>query len=108
VKGGFKHMDMKKNKFSIFRDIRRLSKTKNNDAILLVFKGDNLTEEKISTLDLSTISEIKRDKDGGVTVKFSDKQSILENLIRFTSEETEKEKSENFLTSMVKSSADDG
>ena len=38
-------------------------------------------------IDFSSVTEIKRDKDGGLQVKFVDRQSLFESLVKLTSEE---------------------
>ncbi len=52
-----------------------------NDAVKLAFtETESVTPKLIDTLDLSLVSAIKRDKDGGVDLKLFDRQKALEAL----------------------------
>ena len=50
-----------------------------SDAVKLIFSED-ITEEKIDSLDLFNISEIKRKKGGDVEIKFFDRLKALQQL----------------------------
>lgn len=50
------------------------------DAIYLLFADENEITEKLPSLDLFNISEIKRPKGGGMEIKFFDRIKALEKL----------------------------
>ena len=50
------------------------------DAIYLLFADENEIAEKLPSLDLFNISEIKRPKGGGMEIKFFDRIKALEKL----------------------------
>lgn len=69
------------------------------DAVKLIYSG-NLVPDKISSMDLFNISEIKRLKDGAVEIKFFDRIRALEKIqnMDFTSNE----QSETFYSAIQK------
>lgn len=74
-----------------------------NDAALLVFSQDTITEEKLSELDLFNVSEVKRDKDGGVSVKFFDRQKALEKMWEIENTTDTESGAESFLKALCES-----
>ena len=60
--------------------LERLSFGSINDAVSLVFAENIPSKKELSTLDLFNVSDIKRDKNGGVEIKFFDRQKALEKL----------------------------
>ncbi len=54
------------------------------DAVKLLFAED-ITDEQLETLDLFSISEIKRPKGGGMEIKFFDRVKALEKLSEISS-----------------------
>ena len=52
-------------------------------------------------IDFSSVTEIKRDKDGGLQVKFVDRQSLFESLVKLTSEEKNENDAANFLNTII-------
>lgn len=60
--------------------LERLAFGRVNDAVSLVFAEEFPSEKKLQKLDLFNISEIKRDKNGGVEIKFFNRQKALEML----------------------------
>ncbi len=64
----------------VLRLARKMMK-KSNDAVKLAYlEGDNLTEQ-ISKLDLSLLSELKRNGNGTVEIKLVDRVKALTELI---------------------------
>ena len=61
--------------------LERLAFGSSNDAAFLVFSEENITPERIASLDLFNVSEIKKVKGGGVEVKFFDRQKAMEKKI---------------------------
>ncbi len=65
---------------SILRQVQALAGSRANDAVKLAFlTGEEL--ERLDGLDLSAVTELKRNKDGGVEVKFIDRLSALQWLL---------------------------
>ncbi|MBR6419058.1 MAG: terminase small subunit [Oscillospiraceae bacterium] len=52
-----------------------------NDAAKLVFADEMPSDSTLSALDLFHVSELKRDKGGGVEVKLFDRQKAMERLL---------------------------
>lgn len=76
-----------------------------NDAIKLAFtETESVTQKFIDTLDLSLVSAVKRDKDGGVDLKLYDRQKALEALYELDRTGT----SENSAMSFLKALDGDG
>lgn len=67
-----------------------------NDAALLIF-DENITPEKIMKADLFNVSEIKKDKGGGVEIKFWDRQKALEKLVELDPELREVSAADKFI-----------
>lgn len=81
--------------------LEKLAFGKTSNILYLMFSKEIPDAEEFEKIDFSSVSEIKRDKDGGLQVKFVDRQSILEVLYKFASEENGNEKAENFLNSII-------
>ena len=60
--------------------LKRLAFGEIKDAIYLLFADENEVAEKLPSLDLFNISEIKRPKGGGMEIKFFDRIKALEKL----------------------------
>lgn len=67
----------------VMAGLERLAFGDFRDAAMLVLREELPTEEEMQTLDLYNISEIKRDKGGGVEVKFFDRQKALEKMMEY-------------------------
>jgi hypothetical protein len=59
------------------------------DAVSLLFFDEQTIIEKLPTLNLFNISEIKRPKGGGMEIKFFDRIKALEKLGEVTAKESE-------------------
>ena len=65
---------------SVVSGLRRLAFGSCKDAVILAFSQELPPSEVIGGLDLFNVSEIKRDKGGGVEVKLFDRLKALEKL----------------------------
>ncbi len=79
--------------------LERIAFNRCNDAVKLAFSGKEGAE--IEDLDLSCISAIKRDKDGGVDMKFFDRQRALETLMQLDEAESSCSGAEEFLAAVT-------
>lgn len=64
----------------VLTGLHKLAFGKVNDAVRLVFTEELPTQEELDGMNLFNVSEIKRDKGGGVEVRFFDRQKALERL----------------------------
>ncbi len=69
--------------------LRHLAFGNISDAITLLFADDETILEKIPSLDLFNISEIKRPKGGGMEIKFFDRIKALEKLCQVATEKND-------------------
>lgn len=76
-----------------------------NDAALLIF-DENITPEKIMKADLFNVSEIKKDKGGGVEIKFWDRQKALEKLVELDPELREVSAADKFIQAIYQGSGE--
>lgn len=90
----------KKNLREVIKGLEKIAVGKTNDSISLIFTKEPITAEKISSLDLFQISEIKRDKDGGVQIKFFDRKEALESLYNIALEEQNSAVAGEFITKL--------
>lgn len=63
---------------------RRLAFGTVQDAVALLFAGEQEIMEKLPGYDLFNVSEIKRPKGGGMEIKFFDRLKALEKLWEFS------------------------
>lgn len=66
----------------ILEAYRKLAFSDNNDAVMLCF-DENMSEEKLYSLDLMCVQEIKKPKTGGIEIKFVDRVKALSGLSDF-------------------------
>ena len=64
-------------KAQILKEIQRLAESRANDAVRLAFLGEEELEA-LEGLDLSALTEFKRNKNGTVEMKFVDRMAALE------------------------------
>lgn len=76
-----------------------------NEAAALIF-SDDITRDDILRADLFNVSEIKRDKNGGVEMKFFDRQKALEKLVELDPELREVSAAQEFLEAVYSGSQD--
>jgi hypothetical protein len=67
--------------------LRRLALGSVSDAVKLLFAGNDFNPEKLDSLELFNISEIKRPKGGGMEIKFFDRVKAAEKLIAISGAE---------------------
>ncbi|MDR0315020.1 MAG: terminase small subunit, partial [Oscillospiraceae bacterium] len=58
----------------VYAGLRRIAFGSGNDAVRLIYKSQVMDEQEIDSLDIFNISSIKKAKDGGVEIKFFDRQ----------------------------------
>lgn len=68
---------MNTKKIQIMKEIQRLAESKANDAVKLAFLGKE-EMEKVEGLDLSALTEFKRNSNGTVEMRFVDRVAALE------------------------------
>lgn len=74
----------------VLAGLERLAFGSANDAVKLMFSPD-ISVEELAELDIFNISEINRDKSGGVQIKLFDRQKALEKLWECAKSRNEKE-----------------
>ncbi len=86
---------------SVRAGLEKIAFGRSNDAVLLAFtQKESLSPSLIDGLDLSQISAIKRDKDGGVDLKLYDRQKALEALIRLDEAGSSESMAQSFLSAL--------
>lgn len=70
----------------IVRELRRLVRSRSNDAVKLAYLGENAPQD-LGRLDLRGVVELKRSEKGCFEVKFVDRLKALELLERLCREE---------------------
>lgn len=83
--------------------LEKLADGKINDIMRIMFSADKPDSDDIDKINFMSVSEIKRDKDGGIQVKFFDRQAAFETLYKFASESTSNSEAENFLRNLCES-----
>ena len=84
--------------------LERLSFGSVNDAVSLVFAEETLSPRKLESLDLFNVSDIKRDKNGGVEIKSFDRQKALEKLWEMKNTAGVTSSAESFLKALCNAS----
>ena len=74
----------------IIKELRRLIRSRNNDAVRLAWLGQESAAD-IDKLDLRGVVEVKRSEKGCFEVKFVDKLKALDRMERLCSREDEQE-----------------
>lgn len=70
----------------VLAGLERLAFGSCNDAAKLIFSADNLSPEELAKLDLFNVTEIKRDKNGGVEIKLCDRQKAMEQMLTYATQ----------------------
>ena len=81
--------------------LERLAFGSSNDAAFLVFSEENITPERIASLDLFNVSEIKKVKGGGVEVKFFDRQKAMEKIYDYASDDNAENAASNLIEALA-------
>lgn len=87
--------------------LERLAFGRANDAALLVFSDDSPSPEKLDSLDLFNVSEIKKVKGGGVEIKFFDRQKAMERIYEHAFEKNTSSAAANLIEALTLT-GDDG
>ena len=69
--------------------LRRLAFGEITDAVSLLFEPEKILQ-KLNTLDLFNVSEIKRPKGGGMEIKFFDRLKAIDKIREMVNEQTDK------------------
>lgn len=81
--------------------LEKIAFGRSNDAVYLAFtERENVTRGLVESLDLSLVSSVKRDKDGGVDIKLFDRQKALEALIGLESSQSGEAQAQSFLLAL--------
>ena len=66
-----------------------------------MFSEENITPERIASLDLFNVSEIKKVKGGGVEVKFFDRQKAIEKIYDYASGDNVENAASNLIEALA-------
>ena len=61
----------------------RVAFGENSDALRLILKGANISIEEACSLDLFSVSEIRKQKGGGLDIQFYDRVDAMEKLLKY-------------------------
>lgn len=86
--------------------VLRLSFGSINDVVKLVLRQDELTDQVIDQLDFFSVSELKKQRDGGFEIKFFDRLQALEKLEDILSREEQTDTASEFYHILASSAAD--
>ncbi|MEG2429656.1 MAG: hypothetical protein RSA99_04660, partial [Oscillospiraceae bacterium] len=103
---------MKKQEFdelqnAIIASLKRLAFSSTNDCVKLLAIDRETFIEKVDSLDLFHISEIKVPKDGAIEIKFFDRFKAYDKLLDIISSRSNKNSAESFLSALEKSAEND-
>lgn len=87
--------------------LRRLAFSRNNDAALLALIHSELDSSVIDKLDLYSITEFKKQRDGGFEIKFTDRIKALESLISLAGRMQSEEDPSGFLEALISRAEED-
>jgi hypothetical protein len=90
-------MDAEKFITDSLKALDRLSTGRNNTVLSLLFGTEVPDNDMISRINAANISEIKRDKDGGVQVKFFDRTEAVAKLYEIAKAIKDEDRANNFL-----------
>lgn len=82
----------------VLAGLTRLAFGQANDAVRLVFAGELPDAGTLAQLDLFQVSELRRDKNGGVEVRLFDRQRALEKLLECASDTDARQAAERLLS----------
>ena len=85
----------------VLAGLERLAFGSCNDAAKLIFSPDNLSPEDLAKLDLFNVTEIKRDKNGGVEIKLCDRQKAMEQMLTYASRTETQSQADALLTALT-------
>lgn len=86
---------------SVKAGLERLAFGNCNDAVVLAFADELPPTDVISGLDLFNVSEIKRDKGGGVEIKFFDRLKAIEKLYEIENDFENRDKASELIDALA-------
>lgn len=86
----------------VISGLKRLAFGSCSDAVYLAFSEELPPPSVIDRLDLFNVSEIKRDKGGGVEIKLFDRQKALEKLFEYENSCSDRGNAESLIAALTK------
>lgn len=90
----------------VMAGLERLAFGSCNDAVKLVFAADAMEPEELARLDLFSVTDIKRDKNGGVEVKLCDRQKAMEQILAYAGSAESRSQADRLLSALTGADAD--
>lgn len=90
-------------KSEALRVLYQLSLGAQRELVRMMFSEQELSEDVLKKMDVSSISEVKKTKDGGVEIKFFDRFKALELLLKLVREEDERSSFRQFYQALIHS-----
>lgn len=88
---------------TVISGLRRLAFGSSSDAVRLVFAEEFPPPSELEGLDLFGVSEIKRDKGGGVEVRFFDRMKALEKLYELEKAQEDSKRADGLIEALTAS-----
>ncbi len=85
----------------VMAGLERLAFGSCNDAVQLVFSADSLSPVEMEQLDLFSVTEMKRDRNGGVEVKFYDRQKAMEQMLSYATTAEDRSQADSLLAALT-------
>lgn len=89
----------------VMAGLERLAFGSCNDAVRLIFAADSLQPAELAKLDLFCVTEVKRDKNGGVKVKFCDRQKAMEQILSYANSAESRSQADSLLAALTGANA---
>ena len=89
----------------VMAGLERLAFGSCNDAVRLIFAADSLQPAELAKLDLFCVTEVKRDKNGGVEVKFCDRQEPMEQILSYANSAESRSQADSLLAALTGANA---
>lgn len=86
--------------------LKRLAFGSSNDAVSLAFAEEFPAPEAFASLDLFNVSEIKRDRNGGVEIRFFDRIKALEKLYEIENDFDNKDTAAGLMSALTASAGE--
>lgn len=93
-------MNKERERKKILGKLSKIAFEKPNDAVKLAFLKDENSAEEIEKLDLTMLSEVKRDKNGAVEVKLVNRLEVVKMIFDELREESDGQGAEMFLRAL--------
>lgn len=91
----------------VIAGLERLAFGSCNDAVSLAFTANAVQPEELEKLDLFSVTEIKRDKNGGVEVKLCDRQKAMERMLTYANSTENQSQASRLLSALTGENAND-